>query len=262
MEYLDALRHGRFGRCQVCGRFTAWLYRRRVVSPRLEELWGLTARLAKALARKESLDCARCGAKLRARRIATVLLELYPVGNPPRPAASVWEWVRSAEARTLQVAEINRVDGLHDVLIALPLLTYSDFFPGAGPGEMIDGVRSEDLTQLTFADESFDLVVTSESLEHVPDLDAALSEIRRVLVPGGRHLFTVPLLPGVRSTFRRMSLAPDGTLTRHTVEIRHPGGDTGYPVFTEFGADLTKLLESAGFKVQVHHGPVTEDDLG
>ena len=31
----------RFGVCDVCGRFGPWLYRRRVVSPKLAQLWGL-----------------------------------------------------------------------------------------------------------------------------------------------------------------------------------------------------------------------------
>ena len=62
------------------------LYRRRVIPPRLEELWGLSPRLAEALARKESCDCSACGAKLRCRRIAEAVLALYPVGNPPAPA--------------------------------------------------------------------------------------------------------------------------------------------------------------------------------
>jgi ubiquinone/menaquinone biosynthesis C-methylase UbiE len=42
-------------------------------------------------------------------------------------------------------------------------------------------VPSEDLCALSYADASFDLVVTSDTLEHVPDVDAALREIPRVL---------------------------------------------------------------------------------
>jgi SAM-dependent methyltransferase len=261
-EYLGAIRHARFGRCDVCGRSGPWPYRRRVIPPKLERLWGLTPRLAEALARKESLDCAWCGAKLRARRIARVLLDLYPVASPPAPARSVAEWVHSPEARALRVAEINRVEGLHEALTRLPSLDFSDFDPTAPPGECIDGVRSEDLTRLTYPDDSFDLVVTSETLEHVPDLSAALAELRRVLAPGGRHVFTVPLLPGVERTFARTVLRPDGSLDHLAPEIRHPGGDVGYPVFTEFGADLPEILRSAGFEVATHFGPVREEDIG
>ena len=79
-------------------------------------------------------------------------------------------WVRTSEARALRVAEINRIDGLHGFLSHLPSLAFSDFDPAPNPG-----VRSEDLTRLTYPDASFDLVLTSESLEHVPGLDAALA---------------------------------------------------------------------------------------
>src|SRR3954469_12269521 len=76
-DYGAALVHGRLEHCPVCGRVRPMLYRRRVIPPRLEQLWGLTPRLAEALARKESCNCANCGAKLRARRMAEVILKLY-----------------------------------------------------------------------------------------------------------------------------------------------------------------------------------------
>ena len=100
-DYLGAVTSRRFGRCIVCGQFALFIYRRRVVTPRLQELWGLTPRLADALARKESGDCSHCGAKLRGRRIAQALLSLYPGGIPPahslasgfacrKPASFAW----------------------------------------------------------------------------------------------------------------------------------------------------------------------------
>jgi SAM-dependent methyltransferase len=188
-----------------------------------------------------------------------VLLDTYPVGEPP--ARSVVEWVKRPESRLLRVAVINRIEGLHEALEPLPHLAFSDFSPGARPGESVNRVRSEDLTRLTYPDRSFDLVLTSETLEHVPDLSAALAEVGRVLVPGGRHIFTVPLLPNVRRTFARSVVRPDGMVEHLAPEIRHPGGDVGYPVFTEFGADLPDLLRWAGFEVGVAFWPPTEEDL-
>lgn len=237
------------------------LFRRQVIPPELERRWGLTPRLAEALARKESLDCARCGAKLRARRLARVLLDRYPVGLPPVAASSAREWASHPEARSLRVAEINRIEGLHDALAGLPALAYSEYREGAAPGSMMGGIRCEDLISLSYPDDSFDVVLTSETLEHVPDLTAALVEIRRVLRPGGRHLFTVPQLPGVAKTFARAVPRPDGTIEHLATPIAHPGGDTGYPVFTEFGADLPDLLMDAGFRVETDFGPTREDDL-
>ena len=46
---------------------------------------------------------------------------------------------------------------------------------------------------LPFEDNAFDLVLAAETLEHVRDLQLALSEIRRVLRPGGRLAVTTPL---------------------------------------------------------------------
>ena len=45
---------------------------------------------------------------------------------------------------------------------------------------------------LPFDDGAFDLVWTSEVIEHVADTARWLSELRRVLVPGGRLLLTTP----------------------------------------------------------------------
>jgi SAM-dependent methyltransferase len=49
-----------------------------------------------------------------------------------------------------------------------------------------------DATRLPFADESFDRIIASEVLEHVPDDGAAFRELARVLRPGGRLAVTVP----------------------------------------------------------------------
>ena len=54
------------------------------------------------------------------------------------------------------------------------------------------GAIRGDATRLPFADDSFDCVVTSEVLEHIHDDVAALSELVRVLKPGGTFAATVP----------------------------------------------------------------------
>ena len=52
-------------------------------------------------------------------------------------------------------------------------------------------VRTEpaDAERLPFADESFDLVLGHAVLHHIPDLQRAFAEFRRVLTPGGTILF-------------------------------------------------------------------------
>lgn len=47
-------------------------------------------------------------------------------------------------------------------------------------------------TQMPFADAAFRTVISNSVLEHIPDIDAAMREIARVLEPGGEFAMTTP----------------------------------------------------------------------
>jgi ubiquinone/menaquinone biosynthesis C-methylase UbiE len=49
-----------------------------------------------------------------------------------------------------------------------------------------------DAQRLPFADDSFDLVVSCETIEHLPEARTAMKEMHRVTRPGGRLLLTTP----------------------------------------------------------------------
>lgn len=53
-------------------------------------------------------------------------------------------------------------------------------------------VSVSDITKLPFRDGTFDVVICSEVLEHIPDLPRAVSEIIRVLKPGRSLVVSVP----------------------------------------------------------------------
>ena len=79
-------------------------------------------------------------------------------------------------------AELNNVDTI--------LQTMKD------AGEVPESARAEavkgDALDLPYADATFDCVIASEILEHVPEDDRAIAELIRVLKPGGRLAVTVP----------------------------------------------------------------------
>src|SRR5947207_3383634 len=60
-----------------------------------------------------------------------------------------------------------------------------------GNGTSTELIQS-DAQALPFADESFDLVVSCETIEHVPDVKKALREMWRVARPGGKLFLTTP----------------------------------------------------------------------
>ncbi len=60
--------------------------------------------------------------------------------------------------------------------------------PATGSGRVEVG----DILDIPHADGSFDVVLASEILEHVPEDDQAISELVRILAPGGTLAVTVP----------------------------------------------------------------------
>ena len=65
-------------------------------------------------------------------------------------------------------------------------------FAEPGNSEKSFGLSSANALELPFADDTFDKVICSEVLEHIPDYRGALREIERVLKPGGLFCASVP----------------------------------------------------------------------
>ena len=116
-----------------------------------------------------------------------------------------------------------------------------------------DGSLCQDITQLTFPDESFDLIVSSDVLEHVPALERAFSESRRVLKPGKAHLFTVPPRPKTR---RRAAIV-EGQVIHYEPPDYHldPLSPRGILAFWDVGPDLSEVVNAAGLRLSVVRGP-------
>ena len=110
-------------------------------------------------------------------------------------------------------------------------------------------IPSEDLTALSFAVETFDLVTTNEVLEHVPSIDAALREIRRVLKPGGWHIGTCPFVYGQAASIVKAKLDNTGKIVELMEPEYHgnPMSEKGSLVFELPGWDILPRAKAAGF---------------
>ena len=56
-------------------------------------------------------------------------------------------------------------------------------------------------------------------------------------------------------------IGAEGSVEQLATAISHPGGDWGYPVFTELGLDFPEILKDAGFETEIRFGPIRDDDL-
>jgi SAM-dependent methyltransferase len=109
-------------------------------------------------------------------------------------------------------------------------------------------VRHEDLTSLSFQPSCFDLVVTQDCFEHIPDYQKSFSECRRVLAPGGSLVFTIPFFPTSSDTLVR-AVVENGAV-KHLLEPEYHGnpvGDGAALCFQHFGWDILGSLRQAGF---------------
>src|SRR5262249_42513421 len=150
--------------CVVCGRESVFRFDPTIITPQLREAWGISECLVEAFNRKESMFCSSCGSSLRVRRLAAVLIQTFAEISG-LSYESFSELVENKDFRDLKIAEINACGGLHLYLKKHPHLYYSEWLPHAEPGEIYEGVRCEDLQRLTYPDNYFDLILTSETLE-------------------------------------------------------------------------------------------------
>ncbi|OUL79970.1 methyltransferase domain-containing protein [Paraburkholderia hospita] len=191
---------------------------------------------------RESGACSHCGASNRQRQMAVMVRTLCSLAvSGPLSFPSGFS-----------VYNTESTGPLHLALRDIAGYTYSEYFGSDVPrGGEVGGIRNEDLQCLSFADESFDLVLSSDVLEHMPRPYDAHREIYRVLKPGGRHIFTVPFYPWealdeVRAVETDSRVEYFGEKLYHGDPVR-PG--EGVLVWTIFGLQMIVELASIGFQV-------------
>lgn len=230
------------GDCTACGQTGASFEYFDVINDRLAKEWSIGPELVKAFSQRESMHCSNCRCSARSRAHAKAIL--LALGSP---SPSLREAIAAGEfnEEKIKIAEINACGDLHQTLKEIKGLAYSEYGPRA-----IDNIQDEDLQALTYPDDSFDVVLTSDTFEHIPDYPKAFSEIYRVLRPSGKHIFTVPVIFS-RPTRRRVELRGDDVVNIMEASY-HGAGEEDNLVCTEFGVGILDDLRQAGFETDVY----------
>lgn len=107
-----------------------------------------------------------------------------------------------------------------------------------------------DVHRLPFSDRSFDLVTANMVVEHVSDPSALFTEVRRVLVPGGRWLLHTPNADGY--TTRLANLIPSSLRPTAASLLQGRQSADVFPTFYRANtvSAIRHVAEQSGFAIE------------
>lgn len=111
-----------------------------------------------------------------------------------------------------------------------------------------------DMTDIPFADATFDYIIANHVLEHISDLPRAVRELCRVLKPDGRLLLSFPICTDMETLEDPSVQTPEGRLAAYGQEDH----------VRLFGKDFRERLEQLGLQVNVYSptgGRLTPGDI-
>ena len=223
IEYFDVE-----GFCVPCGRKVSLLVDRRYSSQTKNSSWVPNWR--------ERLVCLFCGLNSRQRLMMTLLKQRVDHSTGGPSVIYLMEEVTPLFAWTQKNLS-------HHTIIGNEYLGHE--YPG---GTTINGIRHEDVLNLSFDDESIDIIVSNDVFEHVPEPSVAFAECARILKPGGEMLATFPFHDQQQKSAIRAQLLNNKVL--HLVPPEYHGNPVsakGSLVFTDFGWDCLSTLRAVGF---------------
>lgn len=101
-----------------------------------------------------------------------------------------------------------------------------------------------DILDLPFPDESFDVVICNHVLEHIEDDAKAMSELYRVMKPGGWGIFQVPMKNSLEKTYEDFSIKDPKERQKHFGQYDH---------VRWYGMDYFNRLRKAGFRTEPNY---------
>ena len=199
----------------------------------LIEEWELNEVEVEYINYQQGYCCEVCGSNIRTMALAKAIMDTY---DQKKSSLIFTDFIKTRIFKKLRILEINET-GLHFYLTRITSLSISSFF-NISKYKYIE-YPEYDMTHLNLESESYDLIIHSDTLEHVSNPLKALKETLRVLSVNGKTIFTVPIV------LKRLSRSREG------LKASYHGSENDlkydYKVYTEFGSDVWNYLANAGF---------------
>lgn len=187
-----------------------------------------------------------------------------PFGKPPRPNAQCPNCKSLERHRKLYLLmqKLNwHREGMHVLHFAPELIFYRmfkafkdiDYWSVDLNPEIYHGRvrKAVDITDIPFDDNSFDLIMCTHVLEHIPDDRKAMSELYRVLKPKtGIAFLNVPLF-NIPTTFENPEYNTPELRLKYYGQVDH---------VRKYGQDYVERLLQAGFSVRLFEN-IDEQDF-
>jgi SAM-dependent methyltransferase len=112
-------------------------------------------------------------------------------------------------------------------------------------------VRVDDITESELPDQAFDLVLCTEVVEHIPDSQPAIREMRRILKPGGVLVLSTPQRYSPLELTGKIAFLP-GIIEVVRLIYKEPVLKTGH-INLMTAAEMTRQLTGVGFSIDASH---------
>lgn len=221
------------GYCTNCKRKSNFLFDRQHAI--CNDLGGLSSLFIKKKVNfRERLNCEKCHLNQRMRSNLQVIESLIDHSKTD----AIWLQEQLTPFYEILLSRYSRVVG-------------SEYYgPNLKMGSSYNGVRHEDATSSSFADDTLSAVLSFDVLEHIPNYQKALAEAHRVLKKGGVFLWTAPFNLNHERTQIRAKIE-EGEIF-HLLEPEFHGDpvnpERGILCYQTFGWDVLEDMRSIGFK--------------
>lgn len=228
-------RHHRVGRCVVCGKMTIFFC--------LDQ--GSF---------RNTMVCLFCRSASRNRHVAQALL-----GIVDRGMKSIADLPGRGDVAIYNTAVDDCFSRILEDYRGYFSSCYKDGVPLGT--EISPRTSCQNIEALTYADNSFDFVITEDVFEHVRHPGKGFDEIYRVLKPGGYHVFTVPFYFD-RPTLVRVDTSGDEDV--HLLPPEYHGDPLRGTIlaYRTFGVDLFDQLNKIGFETLVSFSSFADRSCG